>query len=341
MRKLCVVGLVAAALSSSLPALASDPTPEDIATARTLGEEGQAALDAKDYAKAEDRFQRAYKLYPFAVTLTLGLARAQAGNGKLVAAQEGYHAIIREALAPGAPEAFKNAVEAAKNELGAVSSRIAGVTINVSGCDHPKVTLDDSPVSDAALGVKRSIDPGAHVVRASAEGCASAEQKFSVGEAEVRAITLNLEKAGGAASAPLPSPATGPSEAPTTPREEAPEERANGSTWRNVGLAGAGLGLVGIGVGVVFGLKAAGKQSDANCPDNRCPNEQAASTLRDAQSAGTVSTIAFAAGAVLAAGGIALYFVAPRGSGATGASARLAPAVGLHGAGLVLEGGAF
>src|ERR1700727_347223 len=85
----------------------------DRATARELGNDGQAALDKKDYATAEDRFRRADALF-HAPTLLLGYARAAAGLGKVVNASEAYNRIIREGVASGAPSAFVAAVDAAK-----------------------------------------------------------------------------------------------------------------------------------------------------------------------------------------------------------------------------------
>src|SRR5690242_16306817 len=91
---------LAASLLMAPPAFAQSDA--DKATARSLGQEGQAALDAKDYRTAEDRFRRADSLY-HAPTLALGLARSLAANGKFVAAQETYNRIVREGVAPGAP----------------------------------------------------------------------------------------------------------------------------------------------------------------------------------------------------------------------------------------------
>src|SRR4051794_14717648 len=148
--------VLAASLSfgsfASLSAPSFAQSDADKATARSLGQEGQTALDAKDFKTAEDRFRRAESLY-HAPTLALGLARALAANGKFVAAQETYNRIIREGVAPGAPGAFVKAVDDAKNEVNSVSPRIAGVTITVAGPDSPKVSLDDTAVPAAALGV--------------------------------------------------------------------------------------------------------------------------------------------------------------------------------------------
>ncbi len=102
----------------------------DRATARALGQDGQQALDNKDYVTAEDRFRRADKMV-HAPTLMLGLARALAAEGKFVEAQESYNRIIREGLPPGAPDAFKHALDEAKKEVDTVAPKVAAVTITV------------------------------------------------------------------------------------------------------------------------------------------------------------------------------------------------------------------
>src|SRR5271170_8050967 len=92
-------------LGATCASMAHAQSNEDRATARTLGQDGQKALDAKDYKTAEDDFRRADSLV-HAPTLSLGLARALAAEGKYVDAQETYKRIIREGVAPGAPAVF-------------------------------------------------------------------------------------------------------------------------------------------------------------------------------------------------------------------------------------------
>ncbi|MFO0673262.1 MAG: hypothetical protein U0235_27205 [Polyangiaceae bacterium] len=171
----------------------------DKATARQLGQEGQEAFEKKDFKTAEDRFKRADSLF-HAPTLALGLARAYAANAKFVEAQETYNRIIREGAPAGSPPAFQNAVDAAKAEVASVAGKIGSVVINVSGAESPKVTLDDQPFPNAALSVKRAANPGAHVVRATADGYRTAEARVTVTEAGSATATLTLEKI------PTPSP---------------------------------------------------------------------------------------------------------------------------------------
>ncbi|MGH7296344.1 MAG: hypothetical protein ACRELB_15500, partial [Polyangiaceae bacterium] len=162
------------ALEAGAPHAAFAQSDSDRATARSLGQDGEKALDARDYKTAEDRFRRANSLV-HAPTLLLGLARALAGEGKFVEAGEEYNRILREGVAPGAPAAFRHALEEAKKEVQDVAPKIGGVTIMVktaAGADvpAPTVTVDDTPVNAASLGVRRLIDPGDHVFRATADG---------------------------------------------------------------------------------------------------------------------------------------------------------------------------
>src|SRR5258708_34860215 len=83
--------------ASAAPALAQSDA--DRATARTLGQEGEQALESKDYKTAEDRFRRADNLV-HAPTLMLGLARALAPQSKYADAQEAYNRIVRAGIAP-------------------------------------------------------------------------------------------------------------------------------------------------------------------------------------------------------------------------------------------------
>src|SRR3954447_24828622 len=93
---------IAIALPLVITRAHADVPDADRATARELAEQGKEALDRRDFAVAEDRFRRADALI-HAPTLLLGLARAEAGLGKFLAAQESYERILREGAAAGSP----------------------------------------------------------------------------------------------------------------------------------------------------------------------------------------------------------------------------------------------
>jgi hypothetical protein len=253
----------------------------------------------------------------------------------VVNASEAYNRIVREATA-GAPAAFVAAVEAAKSEAGAVQARIATVTIAVVGPDSPTVTLDDQPVPVAALGVKRAVDPGAHTVKATADGWVSGETKFTVADAGSANASLTLTKAPTAVASAAPSTAsagaasTGVSSTGSSPAESG----SSGSTQRTIGIVGMGVGVVGLAVGAVTGILAIGKHStlstECNGPGGTCVTPASQNDLSSYHSIGLVSTVGFIAGGVLAAGGAVLFFTAPHGTSAGPATGLwITPFVGL------------
>jgi hypothetical protein len=307
--------LLALSFTMFTAASAGAQSDADKATARELGGEGQDALDKKDFKTAEDRFRRADQLY-HAPTLALGLARAYAANGKYVEAHETYNRIIREGAPAGAPAAFQSAVDAAKNEIGAVAPKIGAVVISVTGATGPKVTLDDQPFSNAALGVKRAANPGTHVVRASAEGYKPAEARVTVTEGGTATANLTLENDPNAAAAAATGPAapvTGPA-APAGGVSAPPaESEGGGSSVKTIGIVLMGVGAAGLAAGAITGIMAMGKHSSLSdeCPDGKCAEDKQ-SDIDGYKTLGTVSTVGFIAGGVLAAGGAVLFFTAPK-----------------------------
>jgi hypothetical protein len=104
-----------------------------------------------------------------------------------------------------------------------------------------------------------------------------------------------------------------------------------------------GAGAVGLAVGGVFGLIAQSRLSASNTgspppcnAEDQC-DKNGLSLRQSAKSAATGSTIGFVAGAVFAAGGVAVYFTAPR---RPSTAFTLAPLTVAGGGGLAV-GGSF
>ncbi len=326
---------VGMALSSLAPAAAAQ-SDADRATARQLAKEGHVAYDEQDYATAADRFARAAGLVP-APTLWLGLARAQAGLGKLVSAQELYRKIGREGVAKGSPAPWSRALKSAAKEVAALEPRVPRVVLDVKGPSAAKVTIDDVEVPAVALGADRPVDPGTHVVRATAEGFAPAERSFQIAEGERASVTLALA-ALPAATPPafaLTPPVGAPEPAAPRRAPPGPEPAAPASGWRqSVGYAALGVGAAGVALGGVVGvlfLRQRGVLKDDCIPADKCPP-----AMRDDVDRyhlyGTLSPVGLLAGGALAAGGVALLLTAPRPTSSQGRS--LAPALGPGYAGL-------
>src|SRR4051812_29141942 len=86
--------------SAARPAAAQEVDDATRAAARKLGYVGVQAYDAKDYATATDKLEKAFRLYQ-APSLGLWSARALVKSGKLVEAQERYLKVTRLPVADG------------------------------------------------------------------------------------------------------------------------------------------------------------------------------------------------------------------------------------------------
>lgn len=336
------IGLVAGALFLSATAARADEE-ADRGQARDLGTQAYKAAEKGDWAKAEDLFRRADSIY-HANTLLLGLARARAHLGKYVEAWEDYHRILVESLPPNASPAMKKAVDDARAEIGSVEGKRARVTITVAGPSSPTVTIDGAPINAAALGAEREVNPGTHAVHAEAAGYTPGDTTFTVAEGQSATASLQLQPA--PAAAPSVAPAGGPAPAQPATSDAANPATADtggggsGSTRRTLGLVGMGIGAAGLVTGIITGVIAMGDHGSIMnnvCAKGPCGQSDLTSydsSIDSYHTMGTISTIGFIAGGVLAAGGAVLFFTAPTASATTGQGAHVAPYVSLGHAGI-------
>lgn len=262
----------------------------DRATARALAHRGYEAGQHGDYATAAEDFEKADALV-HAPTLLLGLARAQAGLGRLVEAHETYQRILREGVDPLAPAPFARALEDAGREAKALAPRLAWVTLDVRGPAAPSVRLDHEAVPRAALGIPRACNPGEHTVSASAEGFDVAERTFEVGEGGAQHVTLVLAPLSSSEATPL---------------------------GRNVGMAALGVGIAGLLVGGVTGAIVLAEHASLAgvCPDGHCSQSES-DELSAYRTLATVSTASTLGGACAALAGAALLLATPKAAPVT------------------------
>ena len=273
--------VVACLLGTMTPALAVADSVEDQAIARSLAKDGLEALKANDFKTAEDRLRRAEQLFPDAPTITLGLARALRGQKRFVAAQEAYNRIVRRGKRTGDSPAYEKAIDDAAAEKDEIAKLIGSLTINVKGADKPTVTLDGQAVNAATLGVRRTIDPGAHEIKVTAPGKLDARRMINVAEAGATSVDIELQVdpktlAAAQAAAEAAKPETPATPVVTVPPaatqgpvaakapELAPKVAASSESssflsnpwfWSSVGVAAAGAGLAFYGYGQAQGIK--------------------------------------------------------------------------------------
>ena len=285
----------------------------DRAAARELTMAGLAALDRRDYVAAEKTLEQATGIL-WAPTIGLGLGRARAGLGKLVSAQEAFNRVTAAPVTRDSSPAFQQAVLDASRELEALRPRIPKLVITVRGATTAVVTFDGARVAPGALGAPRPADPGQHIIRARAPGFAPSEVTVTLVERTTQNVILELKPGedNSPPDEPAPVPAvTAAGVQPSVPAQASP----TWTTQRTLALVSGGVGVVGLVVGGVYGMQviSSNNSSKADCSQtnaNIC-TQQGVSLRNDAFSDGTISTAAFVAGGVLAAGGVVLLLTAP------------------------------
>ncbi|MCL4755737.1 MAG: hypothetical protein KJ015_36645 [Myxococcales bacterium] len=306
MRRIWGSELVACALALTLTSAAL--AQEDDANrnaARELAEQAAKAMEAEDWAKAQDLYQRAYALVP-APTLSLRHARALAKGGRWVEALEAYVRTTRTRLDASSPPAFREAVEQAQTELAELRPRVPRAVVVVKGID-PKskalaVSVDGRPLAAALLGVPAPFDPGKHELVAKTSDGREAHATLEIQEKEEKSVELVLP--------PAPE-GTAPDAEPGEPSAQGSTAKSSQKTWAFVAL---GAGAVGLGVGVTTGLMATSKHQSA---EDACPNGQCAAGSSGADDAEafrslrTVSTIGYVVAVVGVGAGVTLWLTSP------------------------------
>lgn len=313
------------------PSAAWGQSESDKGTARELGQEGQRALDGGDWKLAEDRFHRADSLF-HAPTLTIGLARAQAHQGKVVEAWESYHRIILDNVT--SPPVFAKALEDARAELPAVEARRARLTVTVTGSDAPHVAVNDAPVRVEALGVARFVNPGHLVVTATADGMKPETRALDLADGKDATLSIALQKAELAQAGAAPVAATPAGSAPPA----APGAPSHGSILKPLGYGALAVGGAGLVLGAVTGGLALGKHGDLNtaCPGGSCTTAASQSTLSSYHTLGALSTVGFIVMVAGGGGGLTMLLMAPKSdSQPPPATASIRPYFGLGTVGAV------
>jgi hypothetical protein len=271
------------------------------AAAQALFDEARKAMAQGNYAAACPKFADSEKLDPGAGTL-LNLANCYDKNGQSASAWATFKDAAAEARKSGHPDWEATARKRA-TALEATLSRLTIEVPETSVVDGLTLLRDGVAMGRTEWGVAIPVDPGSHLIEATAPNAHKWSNPVSVGPngaiVSVTVPPLEVEKV----AAPPPSPPAPIVEPPKT------------NTQRTIGIVLAAVGVGGIAVGSVFGAEAISKNHQAlepaNCPTSTRCDQTGIGLTSDAKTFATVSTIGFAAGAgVLALGGI-LFFTAP------------------------------
>jgi hypothetical protein len=308
-------GVMAAAFFVGTAARAQSP--EELAAGRQLFVEALADQEQGRFAAALEKFRRVQRVRD-TVPVRYRLGSALEGLGKIALAVDAYASAIRLGNSTNAePEV----VRAAQARVDALSPRHAHLTLrDPSGSlADAEVSVDGERVDPQALA-DLPVDPGTHVVTATAKGARPFRAPVTVSEGARLEVPITLEPV---APPPPPAPASDSS-----------------SSLRTIGIVtGAAGGALVVGGLVVLALRSSAisdlKQS---CPNGNCPAERE-QELRDTRDRavleGPVGVALLVAGAAAVGTGIVLFGMSGSGS----RSARLVPSPSSNGAMLTFASG--
>lgn len=313
----------------------------DAALAETLFRDGRALMDKGDYAAACPKLKESFTQDPATGTLlALGMCQEQAGQTASAWVTFG------EAATRAKRDGRADREEAARERMAALEPKLSRLTIDVdpssASLDGLVVKRDGVAVGKPAWGSASPVDPGEHVIEATAPGKKPWKSAVTIGAtADNQSVKIPaLEEESGAARAVSPS---APAAATTGEAGVEPGAASEGFPLRTVGLVTLGAGIVGLGVGTIFALRASSLNSDSktdnHCDANNLCDPTGLEKRNDAISAANVATIGFVAGGVLAAAGVTLFIVgAPKDAKADSARVEAAPAMGPGVAGMLVSG---
>jgi hypothetical protein len=328
---LLLAAAVATASAASEPwARAQARSAADVAQARELFLKAREERDAGDVRGALEKLKAAHALVPTPV-VDLELGRTYRMAGQLIEARETLLAVAR---IPQSAEETTHSLEA-RREAAELAEQIAGripsASIVVSGMpgDQVVVSVDGVAVPSAALVAPRLMNPGAHIIVATA-GSARDEARIELREGESKKVELKSTPAPTAPAAlPTPVPVTPP---PLSPAKEEPAPASNApKALMGVGFGIGGLGLV---VGAITGGVAMSKASAVSsaCAGLVCP-ASAEGNLSNGRTMGNVSTAMFVVGGAGLTVGIVGVVLAKKSAPPSDA-ARVVPWIGLGSAGI-------
>jgi hypothetical protein len=318
MRAISRLAAVLALALVAAPAFAADPAADRF-------NEGLALLRSGDTAGACARFRASIEAHP-SVGALARVAECEERDAHLVRAMEAWrHALD---LARTSRDERVNDLDAAIRRLDERLPK-ARVVVPAGAPTGLRLRLDDADVAPAEVV---PLDPGLHVLSVEAPQKRADELRFEV-RADGKVIDLPLpqlldELPGAPVPPPAPEPPQPPSPEPPAlsgarplpvtlaPQAvarpfEAPPRRAPDSGRRREGIVATTIGAVVTTAGLGFAIAATANKSAAGCNGFACPSEDAANTLRGAQTDSDVATAFLAVGVTGVFVGVVMLALAP------------------------------
>ncbi|WP_437924866.1 preprotein translocase subunit TatA [Sorangium sp. So ce291] len=307
-------------------AAAAQPNNPRAADAQALFEQGRAAVEARDCARAIPLFRKSQETYPARGTL-FNLAQCEAELGRIASATQHYRELLTQ-LTPGDPR-----LPIAQQRLTELEPRLPRLVLELAqGAPAPaELLLDRAPLPQTSVGSELPVDPGDHVLVVRWADGRQTETRVSLPEGARKEVRLEPPPA---AAAPPPAPVPDAAQAPSPPPDAPATPPSSGR--RTLAFAIGGVGAAALGVSLVTGGLALGTKGDLEeeCPTpSRCSDDGMSLRSRG-QTLTTASTVLGAVGLVGLGAGVVLLLTAPE-QGST--SVALTPAILPGGGGALLR----
>ena len=296
--KIVASATLCALLLSSVAARAQNAS--DAAIAQSLFDEGRKLMAEKKFAEACPRLERSYKLDAAAGTL-LNLAVCHEGQGKTATALSEF----RDSLALARRENRKDRLAFTQKHIDALQNKICMLTVTSAGHETGlEWKIDGANVGTESLGLALPIDPGSHMVEASAPNKLPWK------------TTFEIQKDGETKSLEIPALPPAPKQVVVEqplPQPPVLVERSRGPSpwiWVTIGVGVAGFGAMALG-----GIESLSSWNDrkANCNIGGDPNACNQTGMNADQAARTWALVADIGLGVGAAGAIATIIIAAVG----------------------------
>lgn len=319
------------ALVPVVHAQVTSPTAGDLESARELFRRGKELRSEGELDAALEKFKAAHAYGQTPITgVELGRTHMQLNH--LVEAREAFLSVARLRVAADETENSAQARREAATLAEQVRPMLATLEVRVGTEPGTTVTIDGAVISVVSGVVDRQVDPGKHVIVATAAGGIARTQEVVLAQGERQSIELIPPAAAPAAVAPRPAPRPAPA-------------RVSRSVHPLV-FVGFGTAVAGLVAGGITGALALGaaNRADQACgvPDgaacaNAAARDEAEKERKSGTTVATVSTVSFVVAGVGAAVGV-VGLLLLRGNSPAKPQASIAPVLGVGYAGV---GGRF
>lgn len=278
---------------------------DDLAKAREKFREGLALEAGGNCAKALEIFKAIAELKS-TPQVRMHIATCEEKTGDYIKALGSY----RLALVDAQAGKMKDVIKLANEAIEALEPKIPALTLERGdGATVASISLDQRVLGGNEVGAKVPVNPGPHVIEATAPGKQPFRAEIVLGDGEKKTIEIVMSPQ--AAASPEPIPTVTPTAAPTV---EAPPPPPS-SGMKTAGFVIGGAGIAGLAAaGVFIGLRQstlAELESLCGADHKTCPPD-AESTISQGELQSNLVTGLLIGGGVALAAGIVLVIVAPK-----------------------------